>query len=148
MTTTHRIGRSFSGSFAKIKNSRWSGDDRNYFDGVTQLFQFCLLLLRGKIPFRLLQGIVRHHLPRTRQCKQCSKRGLDAVGSREQGDGIKKDLVHRLGACPTLPSSRGEGGATRCKAAGPEKPDAYSLEYVEDFFGPRTTQMVVDRLPQ
>ena len=25
---------------------------------------------------------------------------------------------------------------------------AYSLEYVEDFFGPRTTQMPADRLPQ
>jgi len=24
----------------------------------------------------------------------------------------------------------------------------YSLEYIEDFFGPRTTQMVVDRSPQ
>ena len=81
--------------------------------------------------------------------------------SRSRGDGHpiemtpmtlwqRKDANGRmyLGACPTLPSSRGEGGATRCKAAGPEKPDAYSLEYVEDFFGPRTTQMVVDRLPQ
>jgi hypothetical protein len=29
-----------------------------------------------------------------------------------------------------------------------EKPEAYSLEYVEDFFGPRTTQMPADRLPQ
>ena len=28
----------------------------------------------------------------------------------------------------------------RCEAAGPEKPEAYSLEYVEYFFGPRTTQ--------
>jgi hypothetical protein len=28
-----------------------------------------------------------------------------------------------------------------------EKPEAYSLEYVEDFFGPRTTQMVADRSP-
>jgi len=24
----------------------------------------------------------------------------------------------------------------------------YSLEYIEDFFGPRTTQMVADRSPQ
>ncbi|MGB5039864.1 MAG: hypothetical protein WBO67_02830, partial [Nitrospira sp.] len=32
--------------------------------------------------------------------------------------------------------------------ASPKKPDAYSLEYVEDYFGPRTTQMIVDRLPQ
>ncbi len=53
-----------------------------------------------------------------------------------------------LGACPTLPSSRGERGAARCEAAGPEKPEAYSLEYVEDFFWPRTTQMVADRSPQ
>jgi hypothetical protein len=30
----------------------------------------------------------------------------------------------------------------------PEKPEAYSLEYVEDFFGQRTTQMFVDRSPQ
>jgi len=28
-----------------------------------------------------------------------------------------------------------------------EKQDAYSMEYVEDFFGPRTTQMVSDRSP-
>jgi len=27
----------------------------------------------------------------------------------------------------------------RCETAGPEKPKAYSLEYVEDFFGPSTT---------
>jgi len=45
-------------------------------------------------------------------------------------------------------SWRGEGGAARCEAAGPEKPEAYSLEYVEDFFGPRTMQMVADRSPQ
>ena len=44
-------------------------------------------------------------------------------------------LFDRLGACPTLPSWRGEGGAARCEAADPEKPEAYSLEYVEDFFG-------------
>lgn len=37
------------------------------------------------------------------------------------------------GACPTLRSLRGERGAGRCEAAGPEKPEAYSLEYVEDF---------------
>ena len=29
-----------------------------------------------------------------------------------------------------------------------KKPEAYSLGYVEDFFGPRTTQMPADRLPQ
>ncbi len=34
------------------------------------------------------------------------------------------------------------------EGAGPEKPEVYSLEYIEDFFGPRTTQMVADRSPQ
>jgi hypothetical protein len=29
-----------------------------------------------------------------------------------------------------------------------KKPQAYSLEYVEDFFEPRTTQMPADRLRQ
>ena len=48
-----------------------------------------------------------------------------------------------LGAGPTLPSWRGEGGAASCEAAGPEEPVGDLLEYyVEDFFGPRTTQMV------
>ena len=35
----------------------------------------------------------------------------------------------------------------RCEAAGLEKLEAYSLEYVEDF-GPSTTQMVADRSPE
>ena len=35
-----------------------------------------------------------------------------------------------------------------CKAAGHEKPEVYSLEYSEDFSGPRTTQMAVDHLLQ
>ena len=35
-----------------------------------------------------------------------------------------------------------------CEAAGLEKPEAYSLEYVEDFFGLRTTQMAADRSSQ
>ncbi len=35
----------------------------------------------------------------------------------------------------------------RCEAAGPEKPEVYSLEYIEDFFGPSTTQMAADRSP-
>jgi hypothetical protein len=30
----------------------------------------------------------------------------------------------------------------------PEKLEVYSLEYIEDFFGLRTTQMVADRSPQ
>jgi len=38
-------------------------------------------------------------------------------------------------------SSRGEGGGGRWAAAGPEKPEAYSLEYGEDFSGLRTKQM-------
>ena len=29
-----------------------------------------------------------------------------------------------------------------------EKPEAYSLEYVEDVFGPSTTQMGTHRVPQ
>jgi hypothetical protein len=31
------------------------------------------------------------------------------------------------------------------RGPGQEKPEVYSLEYREDFFWPRTTQMVVDR---
>jgi hypothetical protein len=53
-----------------------------------------------------------------------------------------------LGACPSNPSLQGEGDAGRCEAAGTKKPEAYSLEYVEAFFVPRTTQMPADRLPQ
>ena len=34
------------------------------------------------------------------------------------------------------------------RGAGLEKPEAYSLDHIEDFFWPRTTQMVVDRSPQ
>jgi 5-hydroxyisourate hydrolase len=44
-------------------------------------------------------------------------------------------------------SLRGEGGAVRCKAAGPKTPEVYSLEYIEDVFGPRTMQMAADRSP-
>ena len=32
--------------------------------------------------------------------------------------------------------------------AGQEKPEVYSLEYLEDFFWPRTTLLVTDRSPQ
>jgi hypothetical protein len=53
-----------------------------------------------------------------------------------------------LGVCPSNPSLRGKGDAGRCEAAGSKKPEAYSLEYVEDVFGPRTTQMPANRLPQ
>jgi hypothetical protein len=38
---------------------------------------------------------------------------------------------------------RGAGYET----AGPEKPEVYSPEYIEDFFGPRTRQMAADRSP-
>ena len=54
----------------------------------------------------------------------------------------------RLGVCPSNPSLRGEGDTGRSEAAGSKKPEAYSLEYVEGFFGPRTTQMPADHLPQ
>ena len=53
-----------------------------------------------------------------------------------------------LGVCPSHPSLRGEGEAGRYEAAGSNKPESYSLEYVEDFFGPSTTQMPADHLPQ
>ena len=56
--------------------------------------------------------------------------------------------LRRLGACRRIPSLRGEGDADRCKAAGAKKPEAYSLEYVEDFFEPRTKQMTSDHSPQ
>jgi hypothetical protein len=52
------------------------------------------------------------------------------------------------GVCPSNPSLRGKGAAGRCKAAGSKNPEAYSLEYVEECFEPRTTQMLADRLPQ
>ncbi len=42
----------------------------------------------------------------------------------------------------------GEGGAGRCEATGHEKPEAYPLEYAEDFSWPRTKQMSVHRSPQ
>ena len=35
----------------------------------------------------------------------------------------------------------------RCEAAGPEKPEVYSLEFIEDFFGSSRTQMAADRSP-
>jgi hypothetical protein len=53
-----------------------------------------------------------------------------------------------LGVCPSNPSLRGEGAAGRCEAAGSKKPEAYPLEYVEDFFGPRRTQTAADHSPQ
>ena len=61
-----------------------------------------------------------------------------------------EDLVNNAGKEPVrhCHSQRGERDAARCEAAGLEKPEAYSLEYGEDFFLPRTTQMVSDRSPQ
>jgi hypothetical protein len=56
-------------------------------------------------------------------------------------------LIH-TGACPTLPFVTRRRRSARCEAADPEKPEAYSLEYVEDFFGPSTTQMAADCSPQ
>jgi hypothetical protein len=63
-----------------------------------------------------------------------------------------------LGVCPNHPSLRGEGAAGRREAAGPKKPEAYSLEsgpiaipeqwVPRVFSGPRTTQMPADRVPQ
>jgi hypothetical protein len=50
-----------------------------------------------------------------------------------------------LGVCPSHPSLRGKRDAGRCEAAGSKKPEAYSLEYVEDFSGrerPRCLQIV------
>ncbi|OAI49829.1 hypothetical protein AYO43_00180 [Nitrospira sp. SCGC AG-212-E16] len=53
-----------------------------------------------------------------------------------------------LGVCLSDASLRGEGASGRCNAAGSKKPEAYSLQYVEDFLGPRTMQIPADRLPQ
>ena len=53
-----------------------------------------------------------------------------------------------IGVCPSHLSLRGEGDAGSGEAAGSKKPEAYSLEYVEDFFGLRTLQMVADHSPQ
>jgi hypothetical protein len=65
--------------------------------------------------------------------------------SRDSHDGIELEDAE---ACPSYPSLRGEGDVGRCEAAGSKKPEAYSLEYGEDFFGPRTMQMPADHLPQ
>jgi thioredoxin-dependent peroxiredoxin len=58
------------------------------------------------------------------------------------------NTVRHLGACPSNPSLRGEQAVGKCKAAGPKKPEAYSLQYVEGFLGPRTTQRPADRLSE
>ena len=43
---------------------------------------------------------------------------------------------------------RGRLSACPHRQAGPEKPEAYSLEYVEDLSGPRTKQMPGHPSPQ
>ncbi len=74
--------------------------------------------------------------------RQACRNGVSAV--------VVEAFVNDAGQEPVRQcrSRRGEGDAARCEAAGMEKLEAYSLEYVEDFFGPRTTQMVSDRSPQ
>ena len=56
--------------------------------------------------------------------------------------------VLTLGAFPTLPFVTRRMRCGQMRGHMPGKKEAYSLEYVEDFFGPRTTQMVVDLSPQ
>ena len=71
------------------------------------------------------------------------------VAPREDDQAARTENTgERLGVCASNPSSRGKGAAGRCEAAGSKKPRAYSLEYVEDFFEPRTTQMLADHLSQ
>jgi hypothetical protein len=49
---------------------------------------------------------------------------------------------------PTLSSRRSEGDFDRSEAASLEKQEAWSVEYIEDFLEPRTTQVVSDHLPK
>ena len=51
-----------------------------------------------------------------------------------------------LGACPSNPALRGKQAVGTCTAASSKKPEAYSLQYVEDFLGSRTTQLPADSL--
>ena len=48
--------------------------------------------------------------------------------------GATQDIleIHRSKPVRYGHSSQGEGGAGRCAAAGPEQPEAYSLDYNED----------------
>jgi hypothetical protein len=71
---------------------------RYHFDRFAQPFQLCPLLPRSKIPLGLLQCMRRCHQHHFRQCEQLPKRRVQAVRSREQDVGVKKDLVHGLGA--------------------------------------------------
>jgi len=99
----------------------------------------------------LLSGgrtIVSRQYRRGEVIANANRKVVDGI-SPSGSDGLFQDAhLLPLGACPTLPSGRGEGGAARCEAAGPEKLEVDSLEYIEDFFGPRTMQMVSDRSPQ
>ena len=79
----------------------------------------------------LRNGVLNQCSPENETIAECLARGFRA--SRTLSD---------------IAFERGEGDAARCEAAGPEKPEAYSLGYIEDFFGPSTTQMVADLSPQ
>ena len=91
------------------------------------------------------QDLHRRHMLPSSKGLQCIMFNVECSIEHSQE---RRETNDSLGACTTLPSWRGEGGAARCEAAGPEKSEAYSLEYGEDLFGPRTMQMVVDRSPQ
>src|SRR4029078_3555889 len=86
---------------------------------------------------------------RCRLAAECGRRcPADRAYSTRLRSVRRRSPLVGLGACPSYPSWRGEGDAGRCEAAGWKKPETYSLEYGEDFFGPRTMQMSADRSPQ
>ena len=69
--------------------------------------------------------------------------------TQEQRMGDCSTCAHEcfeLGACPSNPALRGEQAVGTCTAASSKKPEAYSLQYVEDFLGSRTTQLPADSL--
>ena len=80
----------------------------------------------------LSEYTVKEHLKRIMHKTQTTTRtGLLARMIFPTPKGAVPDVLSEtIGACPTLPLWRGEGDTTRCKAAGSEKPEAYSLEYV------------------
>ena len=57
------------------------------------------------------------------------------------GKPVNKMTKRRLRVCSSHPSLRGERGAGRCEAVASKKPEAYSLEFVEDVFELRMMQM-------
>jgi hypothetical protein len=57
------------------------------------------------------------------------------------GKPVNEMTKRRRGVCPSHPSLQGERDAGRWEGAGSEKPEAYSLEFVEDVFELRTMQM-------